>query len=83
MGEAGSAVEMGRLEAPARYKPRIVQHQRRALRRSVAGSGSSAKKRSAIRPLRSWQGAVAAAPAVSGGGIKAVPANRSITRQDF
>ena len=52
MGGVASTVEMGRLEAPARDKPGIYQHQRRVLRRSVAETSSYIKKRSAARPLR-------------------------------
>ena len=44
MGEAGSAVEMGRLEAPAHDKTGVDQHQRRALRPSVRDMGSDMKK---------------------------------------
>ena len=42
-----STVEMGRLEAPARDKPGIYQHQRRELRRSVATIAGYIQKRSA------------------------------------
>ena len=38
---------MGRLEAPARDKPGIYQHQRRELRRSVATIAGYIQKRSA------------------------------------
>ena len=44
MGEAGSALEMGRLEAPVRDKPGIDQHQRRALHQDVRKVGSVIKK---------------------------------------
>jgi len=58
MGAAASTLKMGRLEAPARHKPHIDQHQRRALRRSVAKSTSYVNKRNAARPLRSRNGGV-------------------------
>ena len=44
MGEAGSALEMGRLEAPVRDKPGIDQLQRRALHQDVREIGSDIKK---------------------------------------
>ena len=44
MGEAGSALEMRRLEAPVRDKPGIGQHQRRALHQDVREIGSVIKK---------------------------------------
>ena len=44
MGEAGSALEMRRLEAPVRDKPGIDQHQRRALHQDVRNIGSDIKK---------------------------------------
>ena len=47
MRAAASTLEMGRLETPVRGKPHIDQHQRRALRRSIAKSTSYVKKRSA------------------------------------
>ena len=52
MGAAPSMLKMGRLEAPARHKPHIDQHQRRAMRRSVAESTSYVQKSSATGPLR-------------------------------
>ena len=45
-------MEMGRLEAPARDKPGIYQHQRRVLRRSVAETMSYIQKRRPAGPLR-------------------------------
>ena len=42
--EAGSALEMGRLEAPVRDKPGIDQHQRRAVHQDVREIGSNIKK---------------------------------------
>ena len=39
MREAGSALEMWRLEAPVRDKPGIDQHQRRALRTDLRDIG--------------------------------------------
>ena len=44
MREAGSALEMGRLEAPVRDKPGIDQHQRRAVHQDVREIGSDIKK---------------------------------------
>ena len=52
MGEAGSAVEMGRLEAPVCDKPGIDQHQRRALRPELRDMGSDIKKCTAAGRLR-------------------------------
>ena len=52
MGGVASTVEMGRLEAPARDKPGIYQHQRRELRRSVAETSSYIQKRRPAGPLR-------------------------------
>ena len=52
MGEAGSAVEMGRLEAPDRDKPGIDRHQRRVLRPDLRDTGSVIKKCSAAGWLR-------------------------------
>ena len=52
MGAAASTVEMRRLEAPARHKPHIDQHQRRALRRPIAEIGSNVQKRRVAGPLR-------------------------------
>ena len=46
MGQAGSAVEMGRLKAPVRDKPGIDQHQRRALRPDLRDIGNDSMKRS-------------------------------------
>ena len=51
MGAAASTLKMGRLEAPARHKPHIDQHQRRELRRSVAETAGYIQKRSADGPL--------------------------------
>ena len=51
MGAAASTVEMRRLEAPARHKPHIDQHQRRALRRPIAETAGYIQKRSAAGPL--------------------------------
>jgi len=53
MGAAASTVEMRRLEAPARHKPHIDQHQRRALRRPIAETAGYTQKRRATGPLRS------------------------------
>ena len=50
--EAGSALEMWRLEAPVRDKPGIDQHQRRALRLDTRDIGSVIKKCSAAARLR-------------------------------
>ena len=55
MGEAGSAVEMGRLKAPVRDKPGIDQHQRRALRPDLRDMGSDIKKCTAAGRLRVTQ----------------------------
>ena len=44
MGEAGSALGLGRLEAPVRDKPGIDQHQRRVLHQDVRKRGSDIKK---------------------------------------
>ena len=55
MGEAGSAVEMGRLEAPVRDKPGIDQRQRRALRPDLRDMGSDIKKCTAAGRLRVTQ----------------------------
>ena len=52
MGEAGSALEMRRLEAPVRDKPGIDQHQRRALHQDVREIGSVIKKCSTAGRLR-------------------------------
>ena len=46
MGEAGSALDMWRLEAPVRDKPGIDQHQRRALRPDLRDIGNDSTKRS-------------------------------------
>ena len=51
MGAAASTLKMGRLEAPARHKPHIDQHQRRALRRPIAETAGYIQKRSAAGPL--------------------------------
>jgi hypothetical protein len=51
MGEAGSALEMRRLEAPVRDKPGIDQHQRRALRTDLRDIGRDIKKCSATGRL--------------------------------
>jgi len=51
MGAAASTLKMGRLEAPARHKTHIDQHQHRELRRSVAETAGYIKKRSADGPL--------------------------------
>ena len=51
MRAVASTLEMGRLETPARGKPHIDQHQRRALRRSVAETMSYIQKRSTDGPL--------------------------------
>ena len=53
MGAAASTLKMGRLEAPARHKPHIDQHQRRALRRPIAETAGYTQKRHATGPLRS------------------------------
>ena len=53
MGAAASTLKMGRLEAPARHKPHIDQHQRRALRRPIAETAGYTQKRRATGPLRS------------------------------
>jgi len=58
MGGVASTVEMGRLEAPARDKPGIHQHQRRVLRRSVAETPSYIQKRRPAGPLRGVFGGV-------------------------
>ena len=58
MGGVASTVEMGRLEAPARDKPGIYQHQRRVLRRSVAETMSYIQKRRPAGPLRGVFGGV-------------------------
>ena len=58
MGAAPSTMKMGRLEAPARHKPHIDQHQRRALRRSVAETMSYIQKRRPAGPLRGVFGGV-------------------------
>ena len=55
VGEAGSAVEMRRLEAPARDKPGIDQHQRRALRPELRDMVSDIKKCTAAGRLRVTQ----------------------------
>ena len=55
MGEAGSAVEMGRLKAPVRVKTGIDQHQRRALRPDLRDMGSDIKKCTAAGRLRVTQ----------------------------
>ena len=55
MGEASSALEMRRLEAPVRDKPGIGQHQRRALHQDVREIGSVIKKCSAAGRLRVTQ----------------------------
>ena len=52
MGEAGSALEMRRLEAPVRDKPGIDQHQRRALHQDFREIGSDIKQCSAAGRLR-------------------------------
>ena len=52
MGEAGSAVEMGRLEAPDRDKPGIDRHQRHAVRPDLRDTGSNVKEYSATGRLR-------------------------------
>ena len=44
MGEAGSGLEMRRLEAPVRDKLGIDQHQRRALHQDFREIGSDIKK---------------------------------------
>eukprot|EP01043_Picozoa_sp_COSAG02_P064397 COSAG02_NODE_9404_length_2228_cov_1.567872_2_plen_74_part_00 len=44
MGEAGSALGLGRLEAPVRDKPGIDQHRRRVLHQDVRKRGSDIKK---------------------------------------
>ena len=44
MGEAGSALGLGRLEAPVRDKPGIDQHQRRVFHQDVRKRGSDIKK---------------------------------------
>ena len=44
MGEAGSALGLGRLEAPVRDKPGIDHHQRRVLHQDVRKRGSDIKK---------------------------------------
>ena len=49
--EAGSALEMWRLEAPVRDKPGIDQHQRRALRPELRDIGNDIMKRSAAGRL--------------------------------
>ena len=51
MGEAGSALEMRRLEAPVRNKPGIDQHQRRTLRTDLCDMGSDTRKCSAAGRL--------------------------------
>ena len=51
MGEAGSALEMWRLEAPVRNKPGIDQHQRRTLRTDLCDMGSDTRKCSAAGRL--------------------------------
>ena len=52
MRAVASTLEMGRLETPARGKPHIDQHQRRALRRSIAETAGYVQMRSAAGPLR-------------------------------
>ena len=52
-------MEMGRLEAPARDKPGIHQHQRRVLRRSVAETPSYKHDYLYVTPLQN-QGLVRA-----------------------
>ena len=55
MGEAGSALEMWRLEAPVRDKPGIDQHRRRALHQNFRGICSDIEKQQRHRAVTRYE----------------------------